>query len=141
MKRDRRSVLDLLSEQEEQLTFDMFQAPDGLIRQRLPDELKIKLVSPQGSVLLKILNKAAVMDPETYRDLYLKFQSAITGDGLVIGTDMSVEVALTHDEVMKLLNAIKLTDARLIQPRLGVRDAMWSLRQNILQRIGIEEVN
>lgn len=141
MKRDRRNVFNLLSEQEEKPVFDMFQTPNNLIHQRLPDEMKIKCTPPQGSVLLKILNKAAIMDSGTYQDLYLKVQTAVTGGGMVLGTDISVDLDLSRDEIMKLLDTIKLTDARLINPRLGVRDAMWALRQDILQQIGIQEVN
>jgi hypothetical protein len=134
-------VLDLLTEQEDKPVFDMFQTPDNLILRRLPDEMEIKLTSSQGAVLLKLVNKAAVMDPDTYRDLYLRVQSATTGGGIIMGTNTTADLCLSRDETMKLLSAIKLTDAKLINTRLGVRDALWALRQKILQRIGIQEVN
>lgn len=141
MKRDRRNVLDLLAEQDEALTFTMFQTPNDLIRKRIPAEMTIKCTPPQGSVLLKVLNKAAVMDSTTYLGLYQKTQTTVLSGSAMLNTDINIDLCLTRDEVITLLDVIKLTDANIINPRLGVRDAMWALRQDILKQIGIREVS
>jgi len=138
--RDARTVYDLLTEKEETLEFDLFQTPEDLIYARLPDNLTIRFTPAQGGVLLKILNQAAVKDQLTYGELYQMVQNVVTGGGSGLAPDADTSIELDRTNVIALLRALKLTDAKIINARLGVYGAMWSLRQDIMKMIGIREI-
>lgn len=135
-KSDPCNVYDLLSEWEngdDELTFDAFQTPETIMQERLPPEVKLKFTSDQTAILQRILDRAAVQQPDEYLSAYEIVNNAVTSNPP--RTDFTVN----RNAAIKILRAIELTNTRKINTNLNVRDALWGLRNAVLAIGGIKE--
>ena len=133
---DQRTVYQLLSEWEggDELAFDAFQTPENVMQERLPSEIKLKLSPDQAAILERVLDRAARQQPDEYMDAYTVVHNAVT-DHDPSNTDFLVN----RSAAIKIMRAIKLTNDNIIKTNLGVRDALWGLRDMILATGGIQE--